>query len=181
MYKRNSFRRCRLYSGQVGGIGQPSFKYIIIKWLSFTCVRHTNHSVCDDSPHRGKKVFDLPFQWTLEQPCVCTFVQWGNPYLFLILASEILKFAIRLTLCSNIFLNVILTQHSSSLRENDIHNIHQNIVLINDNYFGVNVFGMQQFTTPLKSSTNVIFLLIDHISKSNRERQLGQSVTNKLK
>jgi len=101
--------------------------------------------------------------------------------LFPILAFEILNFAIRLTLCSNISFNLILTQQSTSLWDNSIHNIHQRIVPISDNYFGWNIFRIQQFTTPFKSSSNVIFLLRHHISKCNRERQVGRSDTNKLK
>ena len=45
--------------------------------------------------------------------------------LFTIIAFEILNFGICLTFWFNIFSNVIITQHSSNIRENNIHNIHQ--------------------------------------------------------
>jgi len=112
------------------------------------------------------------------QPWSSSHFTWLG--LFPIIALEILNFAICFTLWSNISFNVILKQQSTSLWENSIHNIHQSMVTVSDNYFGWNIFWMQQITTPLKSLSNVIFLLRHHIYKCNREHVLGRSDTNKL-
>ena len=50
----------------MGGIGQPSFNFKAIKWLSFTYARHINGSIVGGGggPHRGKKVSDFPMDNT---------------------------------------------------------------------------------------------------------------------
>jgi len=110
-----------------------------------------------------------------------TFFTTSLYLIFLIIGFKIFNFAIWLTYFFHIFVDVKLTQHSSNLQENCINNVYQSIVPLNDNDFGWNILRFQQITTSLYSPSDVIFLLIHHISKCNKLHQISRNDTNKLK
>jgi len=54
-------QQCSAHNTELREIGQSFFKYIIIKWLSFACIRHMIWFLCEGAPRKGKKVFYFPF------------------------------------------------------------------------------------------------------------------------